>query len=484
MSRCLESMQSAAAAATANHKKRRRELQPLVNRSSASTQRGRPAAATNGTHRSQPSQDDSSDSDAFESDDGGADSDDARYAPVSSSRAIDPASIESRRLVSVDDASWRCPICLSAWTCVGTHKICTLPCGHLYGRSCIQRWLTTHRQCPQCKRSCRPNQIIQIYAQHALPVLALPNDPKAPQQKQQPQSYHALRHANGNGMLYAGQTPNVIQQTTMPNQPMAAAQMSTSLSTSIASSLTVATESTVQSAFFDGSHATDASVSKEVSTAVAATAKAAAASKSSFTPPAASPFDLDFLPDSAFMELTCSQFMQPNTAASVSAASATLDEQQSNQTHPHPQSPGGGGFIPTESQTYDAASNSMTMTGQVDPLSCAMATGDGASGAVIDSLAFEPGVQSTSSVFQPPPQLPRSLSDNATATTLTAESAHIDRPVVNCFGSGSTLSRRQPAASKSLPALPAGPYTYTRKPLGSVQGNQTQSHTQSQPQTA
>ncbi|KAG2690057.1 hypothetical protein I3760_09G169700 [Carya illinoinensis] len=34
-----------------------------------------------------------------------------------------------------------CPICMEAWTADGGHHICCLPCGHIYGMSCINKWL-------------------------------------------------------------------------------------------------------------------------------------------------------------------------------------------------------------------------------------------------------------------------------------------------------------------------------------------------------
>ncbi|XP_071709487.1 uncharacterized protein [Rutidosis leptorrhynchoides] len=46
-----------------------------------------------------------------------------------------------------------CPICFDAWTNSGDHQICCLPCGHLYGWSCITKWLKKRRslgKCPQC----------------------------------------------------------------------------------------------------------------------------------------------------------------------------------------------------------------------------------------------------------------------------------------------------------------------------------------------
>ncbi|KAI3751532.1 hypothetical protein L2E82_22620 [Cichorium intybus] len=38
-----------------------------------------------------------------------------------------------------------CPICIEPWTLEGDHQICCLPCGHIYGLSCINKWIERHR---------------------------------------------------------------------------------------------------------------------------------------------------------------------------------------------------------------------------------------------------------------------------------------------------------------------------------------------------
>ena len=43
-----------------------------------------------------------------------------------------------------------CVICYENWTNAGPHGLCSLPCGHLFGQSCIYKWLQDHDRCPEC----------------------------------------------------------------------------------------------------------------------------------------------------------------------------------------------------------------------------------------------------------------------------------------------------------------------------------------------
>ncbi|KAK9079355.1 hypothetical protein SSX86_001026 [Deinandra increscens subsp. villosa] len=60
-----------------------------------------------------------------------------------------------------------CPICFEAWTNGGEHQICCLPCGHIYGLSCIKKWLQQNRisgKCPQCNNLCTFKDVRVLYA--------------------------------------------------------------------------------------------------------------------------------------------------------------------------------------------------------------------------------------------------------------------------------------------------------------------------------
>lgn len=63
-----------------------------------------------------------------------------------------------------EDDGKLCPICFDVWTNSGDHRICAVKCGHLFGYSCLERWLGTQRTCPTCKRPVKKTDIRFIYA--------------------------------------------------------------------------------------------------------------------------------------------------------------------------------------------------------------------------------------------------------------------------------------------------------------------------------
>ncbi|CAK9829002.1 E3 ubiquitin-protein ligase RFWD3 [Anthophora retusa] len=67
------------------------------------------------------------------------------------------------------DSDQSCPICMDLWTSSGEHRLCCLRCGHLFGHSCILRWLqnsctSSNRRCPQCNRKATVKDIRMLYA--------------------------------------------------------------------------------------------------------------------------------------------------------------------------------------------------------------------------------------------------------------------------------------------------------------------------------
>ncbi|XP_010495060.1 PREDICTED: E3 ubiquitin-protein ligase RFWD3-like [Camelina sativa] len=68
---------------------------------------------------------------------------------------------------SQEDIESRCSICMEVWTNGGEHQVSCLPCGHLYGFSCINKWLQlrpSSGKCPQCNRACSFKDVVKIYA--------------------------------------------------------------------------------------------------------------------------------------------------------------------------------------------------------------------------------------------------------------------------------------------------------------------------------
>ncbi|XP_062205298.1 uncharacterized protein LOC133907302 isoform X2 [Phragmites australis] len=69
-----------------------------------------------------------------------------------------------------------CPICMIPWTADGAHRVSCIPCGHVYGRCCLERWLLQcgkrKAPCPQCGKRYKQNCIINLY----VPEIAVPNN--------------------------------------------------------------------------------------------------------------------------------------------------------------------------------------------------------------------------------------------------------------------------------------------------------------------
>ncbi|CAN6308340.1 unnamed protein product [Urochloa humidicola] len=69
-----------------------------------------------------------------------------------------------------------CPICMEPWASQGPHRISCIPRGHVYGRSCLERWLTQRGNrsatCPQYSKRFKHKDIINLYA----PEVAIPKN--------------------------------------------------------------------------------------------------------------------------------------------------------------------------------------------------------------------------------------------------------------------------------------------------------------------
>lgn len=71
-------------------------------------------------------------------------------------------------LLDDDDDGATCPICLDHWEMSGDHRLTSLKCGHLFGQSCIRRWLqecaTGAKCCPSCKAKATARDFRYLYA--------------------------------------------------------------------------------------------------------------------------------------------------------------------------------------------------------------------------------------------------------------------------------------------------------------------------------
>ncbi|KAL4225243.1 RING finger and WD repeat domain-containing protein 3 [Mactra antiquata] len=58
-----------------------------------------------------------------------------------------------------------CPICFESWTTSGLHRLSSLKCGHLFGQSCIEKWLKGQGgKCPHCNAKAKRQDIRVLYA--------------------------------------------------------------------------------------------------------------------------------------------------------------------------------------------------------------------------------------------------------------------------------------------------------------------------------
>ncbi|XP_074276382.1 uncharacterized protein LOC141600094 [Silene latifolia] len=69
-----------------------------------------------------------------------------------------------------------CPICMEPWCSSGEHLPSCLSCGHMFGMSCIKKWLGQCRssgkavKCPQCNKKCTLKDIRRVYGSRVVVV--------------------------------------------------------------------------------------------------------------------------------------------------------------------------------------------------------------------------------------------------------------------------------------------------------------------------
>ncbi|KAL6847589.1 hypothetical protein ACP4OV_022615 [Aristida adscensionis] len=126
-----------------------------------------------------PGEDDESDSDSDsssdEDDDDGSESEYEYVEGGSDDDYDDDEEEEEEHTVECEDPqkgaeaapSPSCSICMERCASGGAHRVCCIPCGHVYGRSCLDKWLRRSRitgaKCPQCGQVYRSNQIRNLF---------------------------------------------------------------------------------------------------------------------------------------------------------------------------------------------------------------------------------------------------------------------------------------------------------------------------------
>lgn len=65
-----------------------------------------------------------------------------------------------------NESNTTCMICMEEWTIGSEHRICCLRCGHLFGRSCIERWIKekgSSAQCPTCNKPAKKADLRNLW---------------------------------------------------------------------------------------------------------------------------------------------------------------------------------------------------------------------------------------------------------------------------------------------------------------------------------
>jgi E3 ubiquitin-protein ligase RFWD3 len=74
------------------------------------------------------------------------------------------SSIAASEMEEDDDDDQLCPICFDSWKGTGEHRIVSLKCGHLFGKSCVERWLRKNKKCPKCNAPSKMQDIRPLFA--------------------------------------------------------------------------------------------------------------------------------------------------------------------------------------------------------------------------------------------------------------------------------------------------------------------------------
>ncbi|MFH4981803.1 hypothetical protein AB6A40_008512 [Gnathostoma spinigerum] len=67
-----------------------------------------------------------------------------------------------------DEETNSCLICFEGYNNCGSHRLVSLKCGHLFGQSCIEKWIRSERyaKCPSCKTRAKLGDVRRIFARN------------------------------------------------------------------------------------------------------------------------------------------------------------------------------------------------------------------------------------------------------------------------------------------------------------------------------
>ncbi|KAG8562419.1 hypothetical protein GDO81_015669 [Engystomops pustulosus] len=84
--------------------------------------------------------------------------------PIKQPSPVKPVT-SSTTTAAEEDEGDTCAICFESWTNAGQHRLSALRCGHLFGFTCIDRWLKGGAaKCPQCNKKAKRSDIVVLYA--------------------------------------------------------------------------------------------------------------------------------------------------------------------------------------------------------------------------------------------------------------------------------------------------------------------------------
>lgn len=73
--------------------------------------------------------------------------------------APNPMDKRSTKLIIADS----CAICFSGFSESGDHVLSSLNCGHVFGKSCIEKWVCMSKKCPQCNQKATKKQVRRLF---------------------------------------------------------------------------------------------------------------------------------------------------------------------------------------------------------------------------------------------------------------------------------------------------------------------------------